>query len=304
MIQESPAITPVTVTGSASSATVSGLQSGVSYTFTVTAGNPGGDSTPSTPSNSVVPTATSPQGAQSTSVTNSVASATTTSGTGTTTVAANATGSGTLTVATYASDPVAAFSTGTAYFDVSISSGSSFSSVSFTVCGMTSGQVVLWWNPTAQAFQAVSDQTAVNAGGCATVTVNDTTTPDLAEMYGTVFAVGSTPTATGGSGGSPTGGPTPTTPPTTTTTITSTATLGYWLAAADGGIFSFGDANYYGSMGGQHLNAPIVSITPTPDGKGYWLAAADGGIFTFGDANFYGSMGGQHLNAPIVGIGG
>ncbi len=57
-------------------------------------------------------------------------------------------------------------------------------------------------------------------------------------------------------------------------------------------------------MGDQHLNAPIVSITPTPDGKGYWLAAADGGVFSFGDAGFYGSMGDQHLNAPIVGIGG
>ena len=55
-------------------------------------------------------------------------------------------------------------------------------------------------------------------------------------------------------------------------------------------------------MGGQHLNAPIVGIAATPDGKGYWLVAADGGIFAFGDAQFYGSMGGQHLNAPVVGI--
>jgi len=29
---------------------------------------------------------------------------------------------------------------------------------------------------------------------------------------------------------------------------------GYWCVASDGGIFSFGDAQFFGSMGGQHLN--------------------------------------------------
>jgi L,D-peptidoglycan transpeptidase YkuD (ErfK/YbiS/YcfS/YnhG family)/ribosomal protein L24E len=75
---------------------------------------------------------------------------------------------------------------------------------------------------------------------------------------------------------------------------------GYWVAASNGGVFTFGDASFYGSMGGQTLNAPIVAMAATPDGHGYWLVASDGGVFTFGDAVFYGSMGGQHLNAPIV----
>ncbi len=77
---------------------------------------------------------------------------------------------------------------------------------------------------------------------------------------------------------------------------------GYRQVAADGGIFAFGDAAFYGSMGGHPLNAPIVGIAATPDGQGYWEVAADGGIFAFGDAAFYGSMGGHPLNAPIVGI--
>ena len=34
---------------------------------------------------------------------------------------------------------------------------------------------------------------------------------------------------------------------------------GYWLSAKDGGIFSF-NAPFYGSMGGQHLNQPIVGM--------------------------------------------
>ena len=59
---------------------------------------------------------------------------------------------------------------------------------------------------------------------------------------------------------------------------------GYWLVASDGGIFSFGDAQFYGSTGAIHLNQPIVGMAPTPDGRGYWLVASDGGIFAFGDA--------------------
>ena len=77
---------------------------------------------------------------------------------------------------------------------------------------------------------------------------------------------------------------------------------GYWLVASDGGIFTFGDAGYFGSTGGMHLNQPIVGMAATPDGRGYWLVASDGGIFSFGDAAFSGSTGGMHLNQPIVGM--
>ena len=77
---------------------------------------------------------------------------------------------------------------------------------------------------------------------------------------------------------------------------------GYWLVAADGGIFAYGDAAFYGSTGGTHLNQPVVGMAVTPDGGGYWLAAADGGIFAYGDAAFYGSTGGIHLNKPVVGF--
>ena len=85
--------------------------------------------------------------------------------------------------------------------------------------------------------------------------------------------------------------------------IAATATPdggGYWLAGADGGVFSFGDAGFHGSTGGLRLNAPIVGMAPTPDGGGYWLVASDGGVFAFGDAGFHGSTGGLRLNAPIV----
>ena len=77
---------------------------------------------------------------------------------------------------------------------------------------------------------------------------------------------------------------------------------GYWTVAADGGIFAFGGAGFYGSMGGQPLAKPITGMAPTADGRGYWLVAADGGLFAFGDAGFYGSMGGQPLAKPITGM--
>ena len=77
---------------------------------------------------------------------------------------------------------------------------------------------------------------------------------------------------------------------------------GYWLVASDGGIFTYGDAGFYGSTGALRLNAPIVGMAATPDGKGYWLVASDGGIFTYGDAGFDGSAGNIKLNKPIVGM--
>jgi outer membrane protein assembly factor BamB len=80
------------------------------------------------------------------------------------------------------------------------------------------------------------------------------------------------------------------------------AVQGYITAAADGGVFAYGTAGWFGSMGGRPLNKPVVGMAATPSGRGYWLVASDGGIFAFGDAGFYGSMGGRPLNLPVVGM--
>ena len=76
---------------------------------------------------------------------------------------------------------------------------------------------------------------------------------------------------------------------------------GYRLVASDGGVFPFGAATFLGSMGGHHLDAPVVGAAADATTGGYWEVASDGGVFTF-DAPFDGSMGGQHLDAPVVGI--
>jgi hypothetical protein len=129
-----------------------------------------------------------------------------------------------------------------------------------------------------------------------------------------ISAPAPTPTPTPTPTPAPTPTPTPTpTPPPVVTSPSSTVSHGYWLVGSDGGIFTFGNAQFYGSTGSLHLQRPVVSITPTSNDGGYWLVASDGGIFSFGDAGFYGSIPGlslapagsglpHSLNAPIVGM--
>ena len=119
-------------------------------------------------------------------------------------------------------------------------------------------------------------------------------------------ATGSSPPT---EGSSPTATPTSTAPPVACRSqkpiVAMTAAPdggGYWLVASDGGIFSFGDVNYFGSTGGVPLSAPVVGMDRTADGQGYWMVGRDGGIFNYGDAGFFGSAGGLRLNRPVVGM--
>ena len=95
--------------------------------------------------------------------------------------------------------------------------------------------------------------------------------------------------------------------------MTITATHGYWLIASDGGVFSFGSAQFYGSTGSLHLQRPVVGMSPTSNRGGYWMVGSDGGVFAFGNAGFVGSIPGlglhpagsglpNSLNAPMVGM--
>jgi hypothetical protein len=77
---------------------------------------------------------------------------------------------------------------------------------------------------------------------------------------------------------------------------------GYWLVAADGGIFSFGDARFHGSTGNLRLAQPVVGMAATPTGRGYSLIAADGGVFTFGNARFAGSAVGHTLARTVTSV--
>jgi hypothetical protein len=265
--------TPSALPGTATTATITGLLAGDLYDFTVSASNAIGPG-PSAATNQVVPVAIVPSASNTGS--SSSAGGTATASVGTPgqpgSLIVTASGIGEVTGARYPSDPMPGSSANGSFYDVSIHPGNAFTQATFTVCGVPAGQSVSWWNPSATppAYQTVSSQSAP-AGSCVTVTVNGTTTPNLSQLEGTVFVV-------------------PTVP------------QGYWEVGADGGIFAFGSASFYGSMGGQPLNAPIVGIAVTPDGKGYWEVGADGGIYAFGSADFLGSLGSVHLNTSVVGI--
>ena len=52
---------------------------------------------------------------------------------------------------------------------------------------------------------------------------------------------------------------------------------GYWLVAADGGIFTFGDAKFFGSVPGVACaSAGRRRWRATPTGNGYWLLCRNG----------------------------
>ena len=76
---------------------------------------------------------------------------------------------------------------------------------------------------------------------------------------------------------------------------------GYWLVAADGGIFSFGDAGFLGSTGAMRLNQPIVGMAAVADrarATGSWPPTAASSASA--TPRFYGSTGAVASTEPIV----
>jgi len=60
--------------------------------------------------------------------------------------------------------------------------------------------------------------------------------------------------------------------------------LGYWLLAADGTVYSFGDATYAGSAPVPAGGDPAEKIVPGPSSGGYWVVDQDGTATPLGDA--------------------
>ena len=94
--------------------------------------------------------------------------------------------------------------------------------------------------------------------------------------------------------------------------LTDTGT-GYWLLAADGGIFSFGDAYFSGAVPdypiAQWRNEEIISFSPDTDGRGYVVVAKSGRAWWFDHPVrqqlpdiLQAAFGSPHLNAPIAGV--
>jgi hypothetical protein len=101
--------------------------------------------------------------------------------------------SGTVAVAQYAGNPGGSpsFASSGAYLDAYMEPGSTFVGVNIEDCNLNGGSQVQWWNGT--AWVPVSNQTYIAAIGCVSITVDNTTTPSLAQLGGTPFGVANVP---------------------------------------------------------------------------------------------------------------
>ncbi len=73
---------------------------------------------------------------------------------------------------------------------------------------------------------------------------------------------------------------------------------GYWFVAADGGIFSFGDAKTFSpKLGGS----PVTGVAVSPDGDGLWVTRANGEVNGYGSVPALGTLPSAPAQ-PIVGI--
>ncbi|HET7389084.1 MAG TPA: cell wall-binding repeat-containing protein, partial [Nocardioidaceae bacterium] len=124
------------------------------------------------------------------SATSTSADGTATATSGETTVTAH--GEGAFTVSQYPSNPTepAPVEGQATFFDVLIAEGSSFTSLTITQCDLpANAHSIVWFNGT----KWLKASSVTYADGCATVTITDSTSPNLADLTGTVFAAGKLP---------------------------------------------------------------------------------------------------------------
>ena len=116
-------------------------------------------------------------------------------GSGTATPSTQATvsgGQGSVAVAEYNADPgpTPGFQSTGRYFDVAVSSGSTFQSATVQECGLSAGETV-YWSSGGGNWVAVDPQSFDAATGCVTLgPLTAGTTPTLSELTGTEFGVG------------------------------------------------------------------------------------------------------------------
>ena len=81
---------------------------------------------------------------------------------------------------------------------------------------------------------------------------------------------------------------------------------GYWLATANGGVYTFGAAKFFGSLAGRSIDGSVVGMAASFGGgdgpDGYLLVTNRGRVYAFGGAVWQGDLASEHPTAPVVAI--
>ncbi|HWS48167.1 MAG TPA: fibronectin type III domain-containing protein, partial [Acidimicrobiia bacterium] len=307
-IVTSPATQPFTVSGTARSATIGNLVGGRAYTFTVSARDTFGDSTPSEPVTITIglappgpPTSVSATAGTARAAVSWRAAAPNGAPVTSYTVTASPGGATVVVPGSRLNATVNGLTPGVAY---------RFHVAATNVAGQgppaASNLVVVLAVVHRAGYWMLSSDGHVYSFGAAP-RLGDTSGPVVAiatrtdglgywttDGRGNVRAFG----AAANHGGRP-----PLRPGEQVSTISATPSgSGYLLFTDEGSAFAYGDAHLYGDMRNVRLQGRIIASTATATGRGYYMVGSDGGVFAFGDARFRGSMGGVRLNKPVVGI--
>ena len=65
---------------------------------------------------------------------------------------------------------------------------------------------------------------------------------------------------------------------------------GYNILTDAGGLYSFGDARYYGNLLDHGFPGPAVGLAETANGSGYNILTGSGALYSFGNAEYFGNL--------------
>ncbi|HMS25097.1 MAG TPA: hypothetical protein PKB15_05350 [Acidimicrobiia bacterium] len=77
---------------------------------------------------------------------------------------------------------------------------------------------------------------------------------------------------------------------------------GYWIIDDIGGVFCFGDVDYFGSVPGDGQTCVAQKIIPSPTGYGYWIIDRRGMVLPFGDAAYCGHPKPEEVTGDVIGM--
>ncbi len=206
--------------------------------------------------------------------------------------ATGAGGTGEVEVAEYSGNPggPATFAAAGTDFHVSLSAGSTFTSLRLVRCGLRADQRLYWWNGTAWAAVQPASSSFAAAGGCLTFTLTAASAPSLTDLSGTAFAVANPAAVVVPGSGSVTASPAPVVsgispaggPAAGGTAVTITGTnLAAATAVAFGGVaassFTVDSATEITAISPPGSGTVEVTVT-TPDG---YSLTGSGDRFTY-----------------------